>query len=313
MRDRRAGAGHSGGEGKRPLVNRLIRCYNDYYLEARRALKNAGISAFALEARLLLACAAGKTEAEFLRDLRLFPSDGFAERAEDFVRRRIEGEPAAYITGRWSFYGLELEITPDVLIPRSDTELIPEAALRFLRGRGPCRVLDLCTGSGCIGLAVAAHSPESHVVLIDKSRAALQLARKNSVSLGLRSRVLCMEGDALAAPPSLLGTFDLLCSNPPYIPTAEIDTLEGSVKDYEPRPALDGGGDGLVFYRSILLLWSACLKPGGQLIFECGEEQSAPIRRMADKSGFLFREAVPDTLGTERVLIFEKAHTNDNR
>lgn len=294
------------------MVNALIKTYNEHYLEARRCLKAADIPAAALEARILLSYAADKSEAEFLRDIRLYPADEFSEKAELLLQRRIAGEPLAYIIGHWSFYGLEFELSPDVLIPRSDTELLVDAALNALRDKRGLRILDLCTGSGCIGLAIAANAKTHRIVLADKSKPALLMAQKNAKRLGLRFQTLCVEADALLPPSPRLGSFDLICTNPPYIPSREVDTLDPSVKDYEPRPALDGGLDGLDFYRSILGLWTCALNPGGKLILECGEEQSAAIRRIAAEHGLLFCETIQDSLGTERILVFAKPICDKN-
>ena len=281
--------------------------YNDIYIETRRALRAAGVEASELEARLLLAAAADKSPAEFLRDIRMYPGPGFEERAAINLERRLRGEPAAYITSSWSFMGLELEINPNVLSPRSDTELLAQAGIDFLREREEARVLDLCTGSGCIGLAIAAALPHARVLLTDIDGRALLLAKRNALHCGLSQRCMCLEADVMKAPARQLGSFDLITCNPPYIPSAEIDTLDVSVRDYEPHSALDGGEDGLDFYRSLFARWTGILKPGGCLALECGEGQSEELRRMAAETGLLHRETLVDTLGTERTLLFTRS------
>ena len=283
-----------------------MKTYNDVYLETRRALRAAGSPDCSQEARILLAAAADKTPAEFLRDLRLYPGGDFEQRAADHLRRRLEGEPTAYIVGAWEFFGLELSVDPNVLIPRSDTEVVTEAALGYLREKPDARVLDLCTGSGCIGLALAANAPGCRVVLADFERRALILARQNVRNLGLSARCVPVEADALAAPARQLGEFDLIVSNPPYVPTGEIPGLEPSVRDYEPRVALDGGEDGLDFYRSIFGHWVAVLRPGGCLALECGEGQSAELLRMGRLVGLTEAAVHRDTGGAERALTFRK-------
>ena len=284
----------------------MIRNYNEYYLDTRKRLRAAGIEASGLEARLLLAFAADKRPEEFLRDIRMYPGKDFEERAEELVQRRLAGEPVAYITGSWSFYGLELEINRNVLIPRADTELMVDAALDCLRGIPEPRVLDLCTGSGCVGLALAAKVPGCRVVLADLDRRALLLAKRNSLLCHVSGQALCVEADVHSGPAPRLGDFTLVTCNPPYVPTGELETLDSAVKDYEPRMALDGGEDGLDFYRSLFACWPDTLRPGGRLVLECGEGQSMPIRRMAAEAGFTPVDTLTDSHGTERCLVFRR-------
>lgn len=283
----------------------MVKTYNDHYQAMRKALLHAGISEAGLEARLLCAAAADKSPAEFLRDLRLYPGGDFELRAEMFLRRRLAGEPAAYIAGSWDFHGLELEVNPNVLIPRSDTEIVADAAIEFLRTSPNAKVIDLCTGTGCIGLALASAIPDCRVVLLDFDRRALMVAKRNALRCGLHQRVIAVEADALHAPPKQLGSgYDLIISNPPYIPTAEIDTLDASVRDYEPRLALDGGADGLDFYRAIFAHWVTLLRPGGCLALECGEEQAPALLRFGAEVGLTDPQIFKDTGGTERAVLF---------
>ena len=283
-----------------------MKTYNDVYLEARRALRAAGVEAYGNEARILLAAAADKSVEDFLRDLRLYPGGDFEARAQDHISRRLAGEPAAYISGSWEFHGLELEINKSVLIPRSDTEAVTDAAIAFLRERPRARVLDLCTGSGCIGLAVAADVPDCRVVLADIDRRALMLARRNALRTKLSQRVLTVEADVMAPPSRQLGAFDLIVSNPPYVPTGEMEGLDPSVRDYEPWTALDGGADGLDFYRAIFARWIALLKEDGCLALECGEGQSETLRRFGRRVGLSEIAVFPDPGGTERALTFRR-------
>ena len=288
-----------------------MKTYNDVYMEARRALRSAGVEAYGLEARLLLAAAADKSVEDFLRDVRLYPGGDFEARAQEYLDRRLAGEPAAYIAGSWEFHGLELEVNANVLIPRSDTEVVTEAAIAFLGDRREARVLDLCTGSGCIGLAIAAAVPDCRVVLADIDRRALMLARRNALRTKLSQRVLALEADALAPPSRQLGMFDLIVSNPPYVPTEELKGLDASVRDYEPWTALDGGADGLDFYRAIFARWPVLLKADGCLALECGEGQSETLRRFGTQVGFTEIAVFPDAGGTERALTFRRTKENE--
>lgn len=263
-----------------------------------------GIPGYQLESRLLVAHAAGKTVAELLRDSNLYTTQDVADKVEDYIRRRLDGEPLAYITGSWEFYGIPLHITRDVLIPRMDTEIMIDAVRDLLTGRKmDARILDLCTGSGCIACAIAKELPATRTVAVDISPSALQVCRENAAAGRFNSRVLCMQADALATPPLGIGMFDVIVSNPPYIPSAEIETLDVSVRDYEPVWALDGGEDGLKFYRGIIKHWKTVLRPGGLIFFEVGEGQAAPVQDMLLSAGFSETATRTDSGGTERVVI----------
>ena len=282
----------------------MAKTYNDLYISTRKKLREAGIAAHSLEARLLVACAAGKTVEKLLRDMMLYTSDETEQKLLTMLERRLKGEPVAYITGEWEFYGLPILVDRNVLIPRTDTELLVDLAIRAVRGKKmDARVLDLCCGSGCIGCAIAHELPASRVVMADISHDALAICRKNVRRNHLTPRVTCIEADALQPPPMLVGNFDLLICNPPYIPSADIRTLDSSVRDYEPVGALDGGDDGLVFYRSILKNWKSALRHGGLLLFEVGIGQAEDVRTQMIMSGFLGVECVKDTGGIDRVVM----------
>ena len=216
--------------------------YNNLYLDARKRLREAGVEGAQLEARELVCCAAGKSREQFYRDMALYASDPVEEKLAELLERRLAGEPVAYLIGEWEFYGLGLDITPDVLIPRMDTEVLAERAILLARAAGEgARVLDLCAGSGCVGLAVAANVPGCRVVLADVSEAALRLCKQNVRRNELNARVTCVQADALEPPDAALWDFDVIACNPPYIPTGDIAGLDVSVRDYEPRSTLDGG------------------------------------------------------------------------
>lgn len=281
----------------------MPKTYNELYLRARTALKAAGVESYALEARLLASRAAGKDKEAFLRDLRLYTSDETEAKLETLLSRRLKGEPLAYITGDWEFYGLPMKVTPDVLIPRSDTEVLVDTALKALMGRKmDARILDLCCGSGCIGVALAHELPAARVVMVDVSESALEVSRQN-IRLNRVNRTVCLRADALQKPPMSIGEFDVIVSNPPYVPSFEILTLDSSVRDFEPLGALDGGEDGLMFYRSILQYWLTALRPGGLLLFEVGEDQAASVRALLREAGLQDVFSVPDTAGIERVVV----------
>ena len=282
----------------------MARTYNDIYIQARRELKAAGIEAFALEARLIVAQAAGKTMEKLMRDLNLYASDGFDRAVRDMVARRVAGEPVAYITGGWEFYGVPLDITQDVLIPRMDTEVLVQAAIELFRGRNAKpRILDLCAGSGCVGCAMGVHMPGARVVMVDNSQKALSVCRKNIVKNKLEVRVMCVEADVTEKPPMLLGKFDLITCNAPYIPSAELVGLDPSVRDYEPVAALDGGEDGLDVIRPVVKHWKSCLKDNGVIMLEIGEGQAPAVTELLNQAGFRRVGALQDTGGTDRVIV----------
>lgn len=281
-----------------------IKTYNDIYLDLRRTLKAGGIEDFNLEAKLILGAAAGKTREELMRDMNLYALDSAGERVDAMVERRLAGEPIAYVLGEWEFMGLPFTVDRQVLIPRADTELLAELAIKRARQiTDGCRVLDLCCGTGCIGISVAKTVQTCRAVLVDNSMAALRVARENVARNCVARNTVCIEADAMKAPPVLLGKFDMIVCNPPYVPRDEIGTLDRGVRDFEPRAALDGGEDGLDFYRAIIPGWKAILKDSGTMMFECGEGQAGAVVEMLSAEGFKRTAAVRDPGGTERVVI----------
>ena len=219
--------------------------------------------------------------------MHLYVSAELEKRVDDLVRRRLDGEPVAYIIGEWEFYGLPLNISQDVLIPRADTEVLAERAIEKTREAGEgARVLDLCAGSGCVGLAVAANVPACRAVLGELSEGALRICKQNVRRNNLNARVTCLSVDALEPPAPSLWDFDVIVSNPPYIPTADIEGLDHSVKDFEPWMALDGGDDGLDFYRFIAAKWKTALRLGGTLIFEVGIGQAPAVEEILALNGY---------------------------
>ena len=276
--------------------------YNDLYLEIRRRLRAADSGDPTLEARELVAFACGKTKEELLRDSRLYVTPEVEARVRALVQRHLDGEPTAYLIGEWEFYGLPLDISRDVLIPRPDTEVLAGLAIDFVKTQGACRVLDLCAGSGCVGLAVAAQCPESRVVLGELSEGALRICRQNIRRNGLSGRVVPMQMDALAPPPAQLGEFRCLVSNPPYIPAGDIPGLDPSVRDYEPHMALDGGADGLDFYRNLAREWKNALTVGGKIFLEVGIGQADDVLRLLRAQGFGDLEITKDLNGIPRVV-----------
>ncbi len=212
------------------------------------------------------------------------------------VHRRTSGYPLPYLTGHIEFYGLEFEITPEVLIPRPETETLVDLAI----ARRPATAVDVGSGSGCIAVSLAVNLPESTICAIDISPAALAVARRNVERHAVSAQVRLMVGDVLSPRP---GPVDLIVSNPPYIPTSERASLPASVRDHEPRLALDGGVDGLRIIQRLLAQAPVALKPGGGLLIEIGADQGEAASRLAHT--FFPQAAVhihPDLAGRDRVL-----------
>lgn len=224
------------------------------------------------------------------------------------VQRAAEHEPIAYLTGRAHFFGLEFEVTRDVLIPRPDTELIVENVLQLARhqaGMETPRILDLCTGSGCIAAAIAYHLKTAVVTAIDISGKAAEVAKRNIERLGLSDRVTVEVGDLYEPLSRMVDArpFDLIVSNPPYIATADLDSLDRNVKQYEPISALDGGLDGLTITRRILDGASERLVPGGRLYLEIAFNQADAAKEAASHHPELENVMIlRDLGGNDRVL-----------
>lgn len=283
----------------------MIKTYNDVFLDVRKKLREQGIEASDLESRLIAVSASGKTKEQFMRDRHLYvPDDTFENAALAMLRRRISGEPIAYILGEWEFYGLPIAVNRNVLIPRVDTEVLVDAVRdMFKENLEGTRVLDMCAGSGCIGLAIASNLPFCRVLLADKSQEALKICRANTMKNNLTRSVTSIELDAMEAPPMLLGLFDIIVCNPPYIPTGDLESLDDSVKEFEPVLALDGGPDGLAFYRSITSNWKSVLKENGAMAFECGIGQAEQVREIMSQNGFKDIKTYKDSLNIDRVII----------
>ncbi len=264
----------------------MVKKYSQICMELRRRLAAAEPETALSVSRELTAKAAGKTMEELLRDLDLFAPDSAALLAETYLEEYLAGKPLAYILGEWSFYGLPMKVTEDVLIPRDDTAAVTELALEALTGVEKARVLDLCTGSGCVGVAIAKLRPTAWVTLADISDAALRVARENAALNGVSRRINPVRADALQEAPGFLSGFDLIVSNPPYITAAEMEQLDVSVREHEPHLALYGGEDGLDFYRAICQNYRRALKPEGLLCFEFGMGQEQAVGEILLVNGF---------------------------
>jgi release factor glutamine methyltransferase len=269
----------------------------------RAQLREAGINdaEAELDARLLAQLALGWDAVQFLTRAGESATSVFVSAYEPLVGRRARREPFAYIAGEKEFWNLTFRVSPAVLIPRPETELIVEAALARHGGGIPLSIADVCTGSGCLAIAIAHERPLASVVATDISAKALDVARFNASRLHVDSRVVFVETDLLVG---VEGIFDLIVSNPPYVPEYERSTLEPEVRDYEPPLALVAGSGGLAVIRSLVDQSLPRLKPGGSLLFEFGFGQAEAVRVMLSSTkGFGDINLIRDLQGIPRTAV----------
>ncbi|MDR3766019.1 MAG: peptide chain release factor N(5)-glutamine methyltransferase [Butyricicoccus sp.] len=276
---------------------------NDLYIELRRQFRAADISMGELEARELAAFVSGADKHKTADWGYRYLDPDTVKTAEEMAARRLEGEPLAYILGEWDFFGRTFVVNKNVLIPRSDTEPLCQLAIEDAKTLESPKVLDLCCGSGCIGLTLAAEVPDARIAAVDLSEDALIVARENARRLGVTARYFSVCGDALGLPDAHLGTFDLMLCNPPYITAAEMEELDNSVVNYEPRMALYGGEDGLDFYRNIARHWVKMMNPGGRMYFECGYRQAADVAEIFSARGMHDIFLAEDLSGIQRIVV----------
>jgi release factor glutamine methyltransferase len=268
---------------------------------ATEALRTAGTPEPARDAKVLLAHSLGRQKTFLIAYPEFELTDEQQARFGAVIERRAGREPLQHILGRQEFYGRDFRVSPDVLIPRPETEAIVELAVGFLADRPEPRFLDIGTGSGCIAVSVAAELPAARGVATDISPAALAVARENADKHGVADRVSFIESDLLG--PAVEGEFDLIASNPPYIPLEEFRGLEPEVREFEPRSALTDEGDGLAIIRKIITTAPHHLKPGGRLLIEIGFGQSESVSAMIDRA--IWPEAAfhNDLQGIPRILV----------
>lgn len=270
-------------------------------------LRRAGIESPRLEARMLVAHVLGidyRRLSEYedeLDDIQKFE-------LENLVAERLTRKPLDKVLGYKGFYKYRFEVSPAVLSPRPDTEILVEAAIDYIQNNGAVSVLDLGTGSGCILLSILAECPGVSGIGFDKSGEALEIAARNAYDLGVSGRVKFLQGtwynDKLGG--DLGQTFDVIVSNPPYIKSAEVDRLDPEVRDFDPRIALDGGIDGLHDYRQLSLVVPPLLASGGALFLEIGEGQAADVIKIFESAGLKLLQIVKDLSGTDRCIILKK-------
>jgi len=264
--------------------------------------KRRGNKSARLDAELLLGEALGFDRIKLIVEAERPLADDELGRYRDLIKRRRASEPIAYILGRREFFALPMRVDRRVLIPRPDTEILVETALRGTRERHLYgRMLDLCTGSGCVAIAFAKERPTWRVTAVDLSPDAAAVARENVRRAGVVHNVAVCEGDLFAALPAG-AEFELITANPPYIPSAEIAGLDADVRDFEPRLALDGGADGLEVTRRLVGEALRYLRPGGLLALEGGFDQAPAVAALLEAHGFSQVARSKDLAGVERVV-----------
>ena len=273
-------------------------------------LECLGVPNFEQEAWWILSFAAGRENAWLAAELPGPVPVSIGEKVEEIIRQRRFGRPLVYITGETEFYGLKLQVGPAVLIPRPETETLVAEVLGTLSqaaGRKPpFSILEIGTGSGCIALALLSQLPGARAVATDISREALGVAKENARGLGLEQKIQFLQGDLLE-PIKAQERFDLVVSNPPYIDRSEMDSLDPSVRCFEPKLALESPEGGTWFHRQLARQGAALLRPGGILAFEVGDRQAGSVARFLKKTGLYEKPRIfPDPFGYERVVLARK-------
>ena len=275
----------------------------------RRAVEklgSAGVESPRLEAELLMAHALGWPRLRLLAHLQDRLATGTLEKFEHLTERRAGGEPLQYITGEWEFYGLSFRVSPAVLIPRPETEILVETALMLAsRANAPLRFADVGTGSGCIAVALAHEFPRANGLATDVSAHALALARENAIRHGTEERVAFVRCDLLECCP-VRPLFDLILSNPPYVAASAAADLPGTVRNYEPPLALFGGESGIETYRRLLPQAAMRLYPSGSMLLEVGAGQAEQVAGIASSCGLTLNKIIEDLQGIPRCLVLQR-------
>lgn len=269
------------------------------YNSTKKALEKAGAEDYVFEAKQIIKHITGFSNAQILMNYTNQLSDYQQNRLTAVIRQRELRYPLQYIFGEWSFYGYDFFVGPGVLCPRADTETLIDKSLEFLKERKNPEILDLCAGSGCIGITLAKQVPEAAVTMVEKFPEAARYAEKNIVRNSADNAEL-VTGDIFESA-GADKKYDLIVSNPPYIPENEMDTVSPETK-YEPETALKGGKDGLDFYRAIIKNYKSALKEGGMAAFEVGAGEAEAVQSLFKNAGFKDTGTVKDLNGIKRVV-----------
>lgn len=283
------------------MVNRTVR---GVYREAIRMLSEAGIENARYEAAEIIASACNKGRSFVLTHGDAVLAEHRLRWLDDCLARRISGEPLQYVLGQWEFYSQLIHTGKGVLVPRQDTEVLVDKVLEFIENREEPKVLDLCSGSGCIAIAVARTDTRADVTAVELYDEAMHYLDRNIDFHRIPQRVHARKYDVMTAPDDSFGKYDVIVSNPPYIQTDKLADLQIEVKS-EPLTALDGGADGCDFYRSIAANWAGLLKDDGIIAVEIGYDIADAVCAIFEAAGFT-AEVHKDLTGNDRVVIARK-------
>ena len=286
---------------------------NGLLKNGQKILEQSGIREAGLDAWLLLEYITGKSRAYYFAHGDEGVTEETACRYQELIRKRAEHIPLQHLTHQAFFMGYEFYVNEDVLVPRQDTETLMEAALELLKGNKAPRILDMCTGSGCIITSLMLEVPEASGTGVDLSEKALEVAIRNARELGTADRTKFVKSDLFSAEyfskkdnAEKVTGYDMLISNPPYIPSGEIEGLMEEVRLHDPRMALDGMEDGLYSYREITRQAMDHIRPGGWLLYEIGCEQGKDVKELLEKEGFIKTEIRQDLCGLDRVVLGQR-------
>jgi release factor glutamine methyltransferase len=286
--------------GKKPMDISISKAI----LEGAQVLSAAGVAEARRESGSVLALAIGRDRTFVVTHADELVETAAVKAFRRLIERRAAGEPLQYLTGHQEFFKLVFEVTPDVLIPRPETELIVEIALELLKGNADPFIADIGTGSGCLAISLLHELRDAHAIATDISPTALQIAQRNADRHGVTDRLILIESDCFAKVDSDR-PFSLIASNPPYIRDDEMETLQREV-GYEPRTALAGGPDGLDIVRRLLRESSPFLQPGGHFVFEIGFDQKALVEQLINRDVWELTETRPDLQGIARTVVLRK-------
>lgn len=269
------------------------------YNNTKKELFAAGIDDYVFEAKQIIKHITGYSNQEVLMHYASHLTQYQQNNLTALIKQRIVRYPLQYIFGEWDFYGCTFKVGPGVLVPRADTETLVEKAVEFLKERENAKALDLCSGSGCVGIAIAKQLPDADVVLLEKYDEAMRYLEKN-ITLNKAENVTAVKGDIFNGD-AADGRYDIIVSNPPYIPSDEMETISPETH-FEPENALFGGEDGMMFYRAITADYKKSLKDGGMLAFEVGMGESDSVEKIMSENGFENIGTVCDLSGIKRVV-----------
>lgn len=272
--------------------------------EATRVLEREGVADARRESGSLLSHVIEKDRTFLISHAEDDLRDADLRRFEEMIERRASGEPAQYITGVQDFYGRSFRVTPDVLIPRPETELLVEAALPLMNTDS--KICDVGTGSGCIAVTLLCERKDASAVVVDVSEAALEVARQNAKAQAVETRIVFVLSDCFAELREGVAKFDVVVSNPPYVSANALPGLQREVRDHEPLVALSPGADGLIVIRKLLNDAPRFLRAGGHLLMEIGFDQGEKVQQLVDERAWNLRDILPDLQGIPRIVVLQK-------